>query len=243
MRCTSCSREVRPVVAVDIDGTLGDYHTHFLRFANDYLGLDPYEWYDQEVPYRGGTKFKRWFIQQYETDERTWNDIKLAYRQGGMKRSMPIFPGAAELCHSIRAAGSELWLTTTRPFLRLDNVDPDTRFWLELHGIEYDGLLYDEFKYERLGSQVDRERVVAVLDDLPEMFNAAGALFGWRTPMLRRTPYNAAVVTDTEWSDLFEVAEEITRRIKEWSYVHTGNGSEQRVGQGVGLDSEAEQPN
>ena len=37
MLCTSCSAVIRPVVAFDLDGSLGDYHNHFLNFAEGYL--------------------------------------------------------------------------------------------------------------------------------------------------------------------------------------------------------------
>jgi hypothetical protein len=236
MRCSKCSHEVKPVVAVDIDGTLGDFHTHFIEFALTYLGLsdetswsmfeiqawgDPQSIKRREEPlYDGRRPFKEWGCEAWGIDVRTWHDIKLAYRQGAQKRSMPVYDGATELCKQIREYGAELWVTTTRPYLRMDNIDPDTRAWLERYNIEYDGLLYDELKYSRLASLVDRERVVAVLDDLPEQFEAASEHFGWRIPILRRTPYNRGIASEQKATNLWDAMRIINGRIEEWKVKH-----------------------
>jgi phosphoglycolate phosphatase-like HAD superfamily hydrolase len=105
-----------------------------------------------------------------------YREIKLAYRQGGMKRSMPMVVGADVLARDARAAGAEVWVCTTRPYLRLDTIDPDTRHWLRRHGIQYDGVLFGERKYADLRALVGSGRVVAVLDDLPEQVTTALAL-------------------------------------------------------------------
>lgn len=218
MKCTECSRVVRPIVAVDIDGTLGDYHSHFIDFAERYLGVWP--WTDEYATYSGSQPFREWCCGVWDIDERTWRDIKLAYRQGAQKRSMPIRDGATTVCKLIRAQGAELWLTTTRPYLRLDNIDPDTRFWLQHHGIRYDGLLYDEFKYHRLAEIVDKERVVAVVDDLPEMWSAAADVFGWRVPILMRGTYNRGVRCESDAVGFGNLMQQIQQRLEEWERKH-----------------------
>src|SRR3954451_14658495 len=120
MLCTQCGRPIKPVVAVDIDGTLGDYHGHFVNFASAYLG--------RKLPSAENYRSNKRFAEYLGISLAEYRIIKLAYRQGGMKRSMPIFTGAKPLLRTIEEEGCELWLTTTRPFQRLDNVDPDTRF-------------------------------------------------------------------------------------------------------------------
>lgn len=215
MLCSKCSNPVRPIVAVDIDGTLGDYHGHFLRFAAAYLDAPP------QMDYRGEPRMREWFCERYETDERTWRDIKLAYRQGGMKRTMPAYPFATELCESIAASDAELWLTTTRPFLRLDGIDPDTRFWLERRDIRYDGLLYDEEKYVRLEERIDYARLVAVLDDELEQVESADDVFGPGTGVFRINKYNDAVIPEGGGvANLTEAATVIANRIKHWRSIH-----------------------
>lgn len=187
MHCSRCSEPIRPVVAVDIDGTLGDYHGHFLVFANSYLDKTII---GNPINYDGRDSFKEWFCLKYGVTERDWHDVKLAYRQGGMKRSMPIFDGARALCWSARDAGAELWVTTTRPYLSLDNIVPDTVEWLRRNEIEYDGMLFDEDKYQQLAERVDPGRVVAVVDDLPEQLRAAAAALNPAAPLLVRGDYN-----------------------------------------------------
>lgn len=170
MLCTTCHDEVRPVVAIDIDGTLGEYHLHMVDVAEAYFGRPfPHDFIGEF------TEFSDWFA-QYGVTKEEYRQLKLAYRQGGWKRIMPAFPTARHLLHSLRQAGIEVWLCTSRPYLRLDNVDPDTREWLERNGMEYDGLIYGEDKYERLIRTVGKERIIGVLDDLPEMMDAAQAL-------------------------------------------------------------------
>jgi hypothetical protein len=204
-------------VAIDIDGTLGDYHSHFIKFAEAYLGQGmgvADELYDGILP------FKEWFCTTWDCDESTWNTIKLAYRQGAQKRSMPVYPDAQWLVNNLRWDNVEVWLTTTRPYLRLDGVDPDTRAWLEREGIEYDGLLYDEDKYNVLADRVDPERVVAVLDDLPDMYDTASQLFGKEVPILACQSYNAGVTRPSEAPDLTSALGMIQERVEVWYGKH-----------------------
>lgn len=217
MLCSRCSAVVKPVVAVDIDGTLGDYHGHFLTFAQAYLGLRP-------VPmsrYGGAEPFRDWFCREFGTDVTTFRQIKLAYRQGGMKRTMPPEPGCSVLIHGLKTCGAEVWLTTTRPYLRLDNIDPDTRFWLDQHCISFDGMLYDEDKYKLLAELVEPARVVAVLDDLEEQCAAAANMFGYEVPILRRNQYNGdAEKVINEVYDLREALGLINKLIEVWKEQH-----------------------
>jgi hypothetical protein len=229
VRCSSCSEEIKPIVAVDIDGTLGDYHTHFIEFAESWLGhvLPTAYLYD------GRLSFKEHFRQNGVLPDE-WHQIKLAYRQGGMKRSMPIYSGAAHLCGMIRGLGAELWLTTTRPYLSLDNVVPDTVAWLDRHGIEYDGLLFDEDKYTQLATRINPRRVCLVLDDLEDMCRSAASIlpYGSKVAVLVLNDYNPAMawplVTTLEAAvDLANV------RISQWEEEYGSerhNGVQLRLG-------------
>lgn len=150
----------RPVVALDIDGTLGDYHGHFLRFAEGYIGK-PMP--DAKEINPGLPLYKHMHVSRA-----VYRACKLAYRQGGLKRSMPVYDGASALTRAIRRSGAEVWICTTRPYLRLDNIDPDTREWLRRNRIQYDAVLFGEDKYTELVRQVGIHRILAVADDLPE---------------------------------------------------------------------------
>lgn len=155
-------RPLRPVVGVDIDGTLGDWHGQFTWFAEHYLQRKlPWSW-DGTIP----------FYQSLGISRTTYRTLKLAFRQSGLKRAMPLLPGAWSLTNEVRKAGAELWICTTRPYLRLDNIDPDTRWWLRHHRLNYDGVLFGEKKFNDL-KKLFGERIVAVIDDLPEYVERA----------------------------------------------------------------------
>jgi hypothetical protein len=211
MKCSDCSKIINPIVAIDIDGTLGDYHKHFIAFAEAYLNMRM-----ATKQYTGEGSFKEWFMDTYGCDETIWQTIKLAYRQGAQKRSMPSYPDAQWIVNNLRWDNVEIWLTTTRPYLRLDGVDPDTRFWLEREGIEFDGLLYDEDKYNVLADRVDPERVVAVLDDLPEMYDTAQQLFGKDVPILCKQEFNSSVTRPVEAEGLSAALVMIQDRLESW---------------------------
>ncbi len=192
--------EGKPVVAVDIDGTLAAYHEWFLRFAELYLG-SPMPSPEKINP---GQPLHR----HMRITKAAYREVKLAYRQGGMKRSMPLLAGSRELVKAIRAApgrkveigfdewvpglGCEVWICTTRPYLRLDNIDPDTREWLRRNAISYDALLFDSVggdnKYQELVRQAGW-RVVCALEDLPEQVTRARRS-GVPHAFLRDQPYN-----------------------------------------------------
>lgn len=187
------SAATKPVVGLDVDGTLGDYHSHFLRFAANWLG--------RTVPtgYDGSVSLAKWC----GTSKSTYRQIKLAYRQGGMKRSMPCYEGAREVTVALRKAGAEVVICTTRPYLHLSNIEPDTMHWLKRNGIQYDGLIMGEHKYRQLAREYGAENVVVVFDDLPEQLEIARSL--GLPAVLRRNGHNLDSTWTTEVQSLQEV--------------------------------------
>lgn len=203
--CTSCSSHVRPVVAIDIDGTIGDYHGSWFRFASDYYGREySGEGFDGTVP-----------LHQYMDLSRSeYRTCKLAYRQGGQKRMMPLFPGAGQLVRGMRMAGAEIWITTTRPYNRFDSTDPDTRHWLERHNLPFDHLIFDDDKYGVLSNMVDPSRIVGVLEDLPENYDRAHEL--GLQPFLIKTHYNRAIHRPFEVGSLYVALEVLRAKVSLW---------------------------
>jgi phosphoglycolate phosphatase-like HAD superfamily hydrolase len=179
-----------PVVAIDIDGTIAQYHSHFLNFARLWSGRD------LDMNWEGACGS---FSKAIGMSKKSYRECKLAYRQGGMKRSLPVFEGARDLTVNIRKAGAQVWICTTRPYLRLDNIDPDTRHFLRRNGIQHDGFLYGERKYQDLVKIVGDERVLVVLDDLPEQIEAANRL-GLKT-ILRYGAHNAWYIEQPHCKD------------------------------------------
>lgn len=187
----------RPVVALDIDGTLGDYHGHFLKFAEGWLGCSLND------PTDINPGLPLWeFMGIHET---TYRKIKLAYRQGGMKRSMPAYSGVEKLSHLVHNAEADLWICTTRPYMKHDSIDEDTQEWLRRARVDFDGIIYDNVgmkgsKYRELNRQVG-ERVAAVVDDLPDMLMEISKIIaegGFKNVHLigcRDQPYNRSTNT------------------------------------------------
>jgi phosphoglycolate phosphatase-like HAD superfamily hydrolase len=175
----------RGVVALDIDGTLGDYHGHFLNFAAGWLGR-PMPPADAINPGRRLSEFMG-------IDHAVYRRIKLAYRQGGMKRTMPVYPGASGLTVWLKDQDIEIWICTTRPYNRLDNIDEDTQEWLNRNQIKFDAILWDNSegngKYIELVRQVGIGRIIAVIDDLPAQLHEAKSV-GIENTYLRAQPYN-----------------------------------------------------
>lgn len=223
MRCSSCSRPVKPVVAVDIDGTLADYHVRFLHFAEDWLDR-PFR--TERLEYTGNDQYSSWFCDVFGVDLTTFRAIKLAYRQGGNKRWAPSFPGAVELVTALREEGAEVWLTTTRPWERYDRVDPDTREWLRRHDIEFDALLYDADKLVRLADNVDPERVIAVVDDEAEQLELAGDLFPHSFNVMAAGPHNSESAWTGERHTIAGMRSLLLQRVYRWLY---NNKEDQRA--------------
>jgi hypothetical protein len=196
-----------PVVALDIDGNLGNYHKHFLEFAANWIGR-PMPSPEEINP---GLPLYRFM----GVSRSTYRECKLAYRQGGLKRWMPEYPGGDALTRNIQKAGSEVWICTTRPYLRLDNIDPDTREWLRRKRIRYNAVLFGEHKYRELKRQAG-DRVCAIADDLPDLLQEASVL-GFDNLYMRRQPYNRGHYPRfTEFDDLGVLWEMIRENIAEW---------------------------
>jgi len=157
----------------DIDGTLANYHAHLSNFVCQYWNLGGWA-FDRGIRWDGEGNFEDCF----KISQADYREAKLAFRMGGMKRTMPTFedPGT-RLVQWLHDQGVEIWYATTRPWKSLSNVDPDTQWWLEQTGLPVNGILYDEDKYQKLISEVvDFDRVVMIVDDLPEQYDAADAL-------------------------------------------------------------------
>lgn len=170
---------------MDIDGTLGNYHAHFLRFAEGWLG--------HKLPnsrlINPGLRLSEFMGVEHDI----YRKIKLAYRQGGMKRTMPVYDGASHVTHWLKDLDIDIWLCTTRPYNRLDNIDEDTQEWLRRNDICYDAILWDDGngfgKYHELVRQVGLRRIIAAIDDLTEQLQQARAV-GIENLYLRAQPYN-----------------------------------------------------
>jgi hypothetical protein len=209
-----------PVIALDLDGTLGMYHEHFLWFAEQWLG----EKMPSAEEVNPGLRLSTFM----GVPHHIYRECKLAYRQGGLKRFMPAYPFADYLTSNIRHAGAEVWLCTTRPYLRLDNIDPDTREFLRRNHIQYDAVIFEGLeleeggigKYWDLVRQVGQDRIVAAVDDLPEQVSQA-LDSGIRKVYIRDQPYNRdPSITAERVTNLEELWASLYIQIKYWQEQH-----------------------
>lgn len=185
-------KPMRPVVAIDIDGTIGEYHDHFIEFAEKWVGHPIPRKYDGSMP------FNKWCGMSKER----YRKCKLAYRRGGLKRSMPLYPGARGLSVAVRKKGALLVVCTTRPFLALEAIDDDTRVCLRRNGFQYDNIIHGEHKYRELVLQYGKDRIVMVLDDLPEMLEQAASL--GLPAVMRSNRHNSNVRWSPAVNNLFD---------------------------------------
>ncbi len=74
-------------------------------------------------------------------------------------------------------------------------------------------MISGEHKYRDLVKQVGKERIVAVLDDLPEMIEQANGLGLWT--ILRDQPYNKHIIANRT-SDLYHAYDRIRGRLNDW---------------------------
>lgn len=183
-------RVPKPVFGIDVDGTMASYHNWFSWFAELYIGKDL-----NRDAYTGGP-----FHQHLGLGKKKYREVKLAFRQSGLKRAMPAYPFASEMTSWLRRAGAEVIICSTRPYLHLSNIEPDLREWLKRNRIKYDDIILGEHKFRELKRGYG-DRVVAVLDDLPEMVMQAQAC--GLTSVLREQSYN----TPTNWLSVASLEE------------------------------------
>lgn len=207
MRCTDCGTQVRPVLVSDIDGTLADYHNAFSLFASTYWDI-PVQY---PMTWNGVGNFEDYL----KLTRQQYREAKLAYRQGGSKRWMPVFRGVSEMMNEMAARGVEVWVCTTRPWQRLDNIDPDTREWLRRNKIKVSGLLFGDDKYDQLLQRVDLDRIVGVVEDLPEQFDVAKEM-GLPVFQVKRVHNSAPVCERAPAGTLPQITKWVCDRLEQW---------------------------
>ncbi len=127
---------MKPIVIIDIDGTIGDYYSSFFAFARDWLGLYKDDWaetYDGSVP----------MAKHMKIGDALYRQIKLAYQQGGIRRSMKPFVAAGTFTEWMGTLDVEVWVTNPRMDSR-HFTDPGIRHWLKRNNIRFDHLIYED---------------------------------------------------------------------------------------------------
>lgn len=126
-----------PVAIIDIDGVLADYPNCFYEFLATTYFVGP----GNERLSLSGAKEK---YSKMKLEDREW--AKVAYRQSGVKRALPVLPGARELLDLLRASGLKIVLLTNRPYSKYYRIYPDTLEWLKANELVYDAILWTHDK-------------------------------------------------------------------------------------------------
>lgn len=113
----------------------------------------------------------------------SWQKIKHAFRVGGFKRKLPVFPDAFTFMYRMRADGHLIVLLTSRPIDRYPNIFTDTILWLNDNHLPYDFVWWATDKAERI-AQVDgfKQHILFAVDDdwrYVQQFASAGIHTYW----------------------------------------------------------------
>lgn len=216
MKCTECSGVVRPIMVWDIDGTLTRYHSDLGEFLVRYYNL-PYALMRAGAEWDGEGNFE----DQFGLTQTEYRAGKLAFRQGGHKRVATTWQdGGLMAVQELAERGVETWYATTRPWARLDNVDPDTKFWIKRHHLPIDGILFDDDKYETLiANHVDPERIIGIVEDLPEQYDAADRL-GLPVMQVARAHNSGRSGNRPRRGNMRQVRQWALQNLQDWNELH-----------------------
>jgi 5'(3')-deoxyribonucleotidase len=152
----------KPVAVVDIDNVLCDYITGMCQYVasrtDDVVIL-------KRVAH---LNLSRSWVSSAALGlpEVIWQELKHDFRVAGLKRTLPVMPGAKEFLDRIKAAGMDIVLLTSRPIDRYPNVYTDTLAWLQTNDLPYDFIWWSTDKHERLLESGHQRIAFAVDDDL-----------------------------------------------------------------------------
>ena len=119
-------------------------------------------------------------------------DCKQKYRSDGLSRTERVNPGAVEFLHVLRDRGYYIVLLTSRPFDKYRNLYLDTYMWLKSNDLEFDMLLNDSKKRDKIIKLTSNKdsRVKFLVDDDPKIVSGLLGLDGLNRIYLIDKPYN-----------------------------------------------------
>jgi deoxypyrimidine-specific 5' nucleotidase type C protein (NT5C) len=144
------------VAALDLDGVLAAYPEHWIGWLEEN---------SLRMPERDVSKFS--LVTGVENiDRESYTQLKHAYRSSGKELDVPTLPGAAEFTRSLKHMGYQIVIVSARPVERYKRLYSDSIRWLRKHGVQYDAVLWDSNKEDRIIR--DLPVVNFVLDDDPQ---------------------------------------------------------------------------
>lgn len=178
----------RKIAVVDIDGVLGDYPYTFLEFVRD----------EEEARYGRAPCFSSIDVHTLDLYKYLEGDVsssnlkyyKHYYRESGRIRQEKVVEGAKEFLHILRENGYYVVLLTSRPFDSYKSLYLDTYTWLISHGLEFDALLNDSKKRDKVSKLLETSDVKFVVDDDPKLIANLEGLDRLQKLYLVDRPYN-----------------------------------------------------
>jgi uncharacterized HAD superfamily protein/NTP pyrophosphatase (non-canonical NTP hydrolase) len=166
------------IAGIDIDGVLGDYPRSFVEFINEQLGTT----YDYRT------------VKSYDVGAalglppEVSASLKHMYRETGQKRFIPVIEGAKQFLDELKYMGYIVVLLTSRPYQQYKRIYGDTQYWLAEGKLQYDAILWDERKGERLIQEFGRDKVEFFVDDVGNFANGISDA-GMKCYLINK-PYN-----------------------------------------------------
>jgi len=143
-------------VFVDLDNVLADYSGDFLRWAtNGQLSPSPSDVTSLHLN------------DVLCLDEKDYGELKRRWRVEGHKRTMTMLPGAHGALRRLYQ-WYDVVIISSRPADKYDNIENDTCYWLKMHDLEYDSIVFACDKYQHVNDHYPVEDVSAIFDDDPQ---------------------------------------------------------------------------
>lgn len=134
------------IVISDIDGCLTDYPNVFLSWVADNTNLS----------------FNNIQDLKNSISNKKYKSLKNLYRTSGVKKDLPIKPGAKETFEEFKRQNRTIWIVTTRP--KCEPVMSDTIHWLNKNKITYDEIFFVDDKISFFKTMIDYG-ILIVIDD------------------------------------------------------------------------------
>jgi uncharacterized HAD superfamily protein len=151
----------RKVVGVDIDGVLAQYPKSLIDFVNEQKGtcftVDDVTSYD--------------IFSDLGIDFMEGKELRHQYRESGKKKFIEAYPEASYFLKKLKQMGYVVVLLTARPYEKYKRIFADTQYWLRSNELEYDMILWDENKGERLVKEFGAENIEFFVDDVAKNAN------------------------------------------------------------------------
>lgn len=177
----------KQIVICDIDGVLGDYPKTFLEYV---VSRERSGGRDCKIDTDNVTSYNLYEYLEGVVSTRDLKRYKQEYRESGEIRKEKTNLGAVEFLKKLRDRGFYIVLLTSRPFDQYKNLYLDTYIWLKSNDFEFDMLINDSKKRDKIVKLSENSTVKFIVDDDPKIVEGLLSLEGVGKIYLADKPYN-----------------------------------------------------